>query len=463
MQSIDIFRHLAEKAPLAVGTRMLLENLLHPDILNGVFERTAQEQYTRKILFSDIVGLMGTVVQRMHPSVHAAFRKSAIQHEISLASFYDKLNGIEPIVTASFVEDHARRAGKLIDSMQALLPPLAPGYASRIVDGNAIAATDHRLEVLRDTRSGPLPAKSLVVLDYERDLTTTLIPSEDAHAQERSLSDDLLFCVHEGELWIADRNFCTRKILSGIFERKSAFLIREHRSIPLYEESPPKQVGDDPKSPLKEHEVTLEFEGRTIRIRRIILKLPKATRDGDREIIVLTTLPKERFDAQTVMDLYRKRWTIESRFRDLTVSLRCEISGLGNPRAALFAFGTALVAANTLATIRAALRSKHGNDVEERVSIYQVVDDLQATYQGVELWDNKIAWDSFATMPSEEFLIAFLSVIGQIDIRRYPKAKSRPRKPRSQRGSPDDPPHVSTYRLLEAQKRARSARKLTLK
>jgi Transposase DDE domain len=463
MQSIDIFERLVEKAPLAVSTRMLLENLLRPELLDAVFERTAKEQYTRKVLFSDIVALMGTVVQRMHPSVHAAFRKSTIQRTISLASFYDKLNGIEPIVSAAVVEDHAQRASAIIDSLQASLPPLVPGYATRIVDGNAIAATDHRLEVLRDTRSGALPGKSLVVLDSERDLVTTMIPCEDGHAQERSLSDALLRCVHAGELWIADRNFCTTKLLCGIADRQAAFLIREHRGIPLYEESPPRPVGDDPKASLREQEVTLQVAERTIRLRRILLKLPKATRDGDREIVVLTTLPRETVDAQSVMETYRKRWTIETMFRNLTTSLQCEVSGLGNPRAALFAFAIALVSANTLATIRAALRSKHGDTIEERVSIYQVVDDLQATYRGVEFWHDEVDWGAFAAMPSEKFLTAFLSVIEQIDLRRYPKAKTRPRKPRSPRGSPNDPPHVSTHRLLEARKRARSAQKHTLK
>src|ERR1700761_2900294 len=99
MQSIDIFQRLAQKAPLAMSTRILLENLLRPEFVDAVFKRTAKEQYTRKILFSDIVGLMGNVVQRMSPSVHAAFRKSPLQARISLTSFYDKLNGVEPNVS----------------------------------------------------------------------------------------------------------------------------------------------------------------------------------------------------------------------------------------------------------------------------------------------------------------------------------------------------------------------------
>ena len=42
-------------------------------------------------------------------------------------------------------------------------------------------------------------------------------------------------------------------------------------------------------------------------------------------------------------------WQIEGLFQDLTVALHCELDTLGYPRAALFGFGTALVAYNTLA------------------------------------------------------------------------------------------------------------------
>ena len=48
--------------------------------------------------------------------------------------------------------------------------PLLAGSAVRILDGNALAATEHRLKVLRDVGAAPLPGKSLVVLDPDRRL-----------------------------------------------------------------------------------------------------------------------------------------------------------------------------------------------------------------------------------------------------------------------------------------------------
>ena len=66
------------------------------------------------------------------------------------------------------------------------IPDLLPGYRIKIIDGNAIAATEHRLKPLRDINSAPLPGQSLVVLDPSLMLAVDVFPCVDGHAQERS-------------------------------------------------------------------------------------------------------------------------------------------------------------------------------------------------------------------------------------------------------------------------------------
>jgi hypothetical protein len=401
-------------------------------------------------LFSDLVALMSTVVQRMHRSVHAAYFKSRLEAKIRLSALYDKLNGIEPHVSSTFVADHARRIAKIIDDLDAKLPPLVAGYETRIIDGNVIGASEHRLEVLRDLRSGPLPAKSLAILDYERDIISALIPCEDGHAQERSLSNEILQLVQPKTLWMADRNFSTAKLITGIIERGGSVLIREHRALPIVEETPLRLISKIGKSILKEGTVRLTFEGKSVCLRRVWLTLPSPTRNGDLDIVVLTNLPADVITAEQVMEQYRHRWRIETMFADLTTTLCCEVKSMGHPRAALFVFANAVVAANTLAGVRAGLRSTHGSDVEERVSIYQIVDDLQGTYRSTEMLDDTSA--STMEMSDREFKELFLSIIFRVNLRRYPKAKTRPRSKPKVRGTAQDPPHVSTYRLLQEKK-----------
>ena len=40
-----------------------------------------------------------------------------------------------------------------------------PGYRVKILDGNALAGTDHRIKELRGLAAGALPGKTLGVLD----------------------------------------------------------------------------------------------------------------------------------------------------------------------------------------------------------------------------------------------------------------------------------------------------------
>src|SRR5207237_5271813 len=81
-----------------------------------------------------------------------------------------------------------------------------PGYRTRIIDGNHLASTDHRLKPLRTTRSGPLPGQALAVLDPDRMLIIDLFPCEDGEAQERRMLPEVIPAARERDLWIADRN-----------------------------------------------------------------------------------------------------------------------------------------------------------------------------------------------------------------------------------------------------------------
>ena len=62
-------------------------------------------------------------------------------------------------------------------------------------------------------------------------LITDVLPIEDGHAQERRVIDQVLSRVREGELWIEDRNFCTRSLMFGMARRGAAFLVRQHAQL----------------------------------------------------------------------------------------------------------------------------------------------------------------------------------------------------------------------------------------
>ena len=55
------------------------------------FENVAERQYTRTLLFSSVVDLMGLVGNRIHPAVNAAFHALAETIGVAIKSVDNKL------------------------------------------------------------------------------------------------------------------------------------------------------------------------------------------------------------------------------------------------------------------------------------------------------------------------------------------------------------------------------------
>src|SRR5271157_3012127 len=173
-----VFERFANKTPFAVMARSLLERTLTPEALDALFEEKADAQYTRELTFSSVVDLMGQVVTSAFPSVRAAFLNKSFDISVSLTSLYNKLQGIEPEVAAELVRHSARQLQPLVREIGGTLPEPVPGYAMHVLDGNNIAATEHRLEETRANSAAPLPGKSLCVFRPAYQLVTSIVLCE---------------------------------------------------------------------------------------------------------------------------------------------------------------------------------------------------------------------------------------------------------------------------------------------
>jgi hypothetical protein len=205
----------------------------------------------------------------------------------------------------------AREFGPLIAHVDGERTPWLVGYRVKIIDGNCIASTEHRLKGLRDVEAGALPGKSLVVYEPALGLVTDVFPCEDGHAQERSLFGDVLKTVAPGDLWIEDRNFCTREFLCQIDSQEAFFVTREHQGLPFEIVSPLRAWGRTLTGEIAQQRVrVMDAKGNWHTFRRLRIKLKHATRDGAKRLYILTNLPRQVV-AKRVADLYRKRWTLE--------------------------------------------------------------------------------------------------------------------------------------------------------
>jgi hypothetical protein len=451
-----IFERFVQGSPLTVMLRGTLEYALRPELLDQLFAATATRQYTHKLLFSTLVDVTALVVCRIHRSHNAAYQADPAKVGTSLRALYDKLDHTEPAIAAAMVHHIGERLVPVVQQLQAGLPPRLPGYRMRILDGNHLAATQHRLKELRPLRSGPLPGQALVVYDPQWMMVTDVVPCEDGHAQERALLGEILPLVQPKDVWVGDRNFCTTDFLFGIAARDSFFIIRQHAQTLHWKlKGKRRYCGRSETGKVYEQAVELTDEqGNILMVRRVTVELDTPTRDGDTEIHILTNIPEEDGDALTIAAAYHGRWTIETAFGELAATLSAEIDTLAYPKAALFCFCVGLAAYNVLSVIKGALRVTHGEKkVTEEVSGYYIAHEIARTYSGMMIAIPEEEWIVFARMTVKEFARVLKALAQRVRLETLKKHPRGPKKPVVKKPKNNKEPHVSTARLLEKRKR----------
>jgi Transposase DDE domain len=451
-----IFERFMNGSPVTVMLRGILEHALPAKDIDQLFTDTAEQQYTRELLFSSVVDLMGEVVCRIRPSVHASYQAGPTKFGVSLRAVYDKLEHTEPGVSAALVAHTARKLAPVIERLGGGVPPLLRGYRVRILDGNHLAGTEHRLKELRPLAAGALPGQALAVLDAEAMVVTEVLCCEDGHAQERAVLPGIIPLVAERDLWVADRNFCTTDFWFALAARRAFGVIRHHANLSWQPVSRRRYVGRVDTGRVHEQRVRIHDDsGKGLELRRVTIQLDTPTRDGDTEIHILTNLPA-RVRAKVIARLYQKRWTIEKAFQELTVALRCEVNTLAYPKAALFGFCVALLAFNVLSVVKAALRAAHGVDkIEEVLSTYYLTDEIAGTYRGMMIAIPEKSWKVFASMTPVEFAKVLKELAGKVDLAKLKKHPRGPKKPKQRRQRSRRVTHVATARIL-AKRRAAS-------
>ena len=224
----EVFERFATQSPFSVMTRATLEHLFADSFLDRVFDDHAQVQYTKELAFSTVASLLTQVVLRFRPTVRNAYLRQG-DVNATLKSVYAKLQHVETAVCEALVEQTASRAEAILACWPAALrADPVPGLRTRILDGNYLAGTQHRLAVLRQDGAAALPGMSVVMRDDRTGLLCRLALREDAYTNERALIDDLLGWAEPDDLIVGDRNFCWADFLLGLMDRGAYFDVRHH-------------------------------------------------------------------------------------------------------------------------------------------------------------------------------------------------------------------------------------------
>lgn len=268
------------------------------------------------------------------------------------------------------------------------------------------------------------------------------------------MTEEVLAVVRPGDLWVGDRNFCTTSLLFGIVGRGGSFVIRQHASTLSGEAFGSREAkGRCETGAVFEQPVRLTGpDQEQLVLRRVTVELDSPTRDGDREVHVLTDLPEGVADSVTIAEIYRKRWTLETAFQEIEATLDGEIDALGYPRAALFALSVALVAYNVMSAVKGALRSVHGPEaIDSGVSGSDLAEEVSGTTRGMLIAIRKDEWTVFHGLSASEMGRVLQELARRVRLSHYRKQPRGPKKPKPKKASGYEKKHLATAKLLKYQ------------
>jgi hypothetical protein len=275
---------------------------------------------------------------------------------------------------------------------------------------------------------------------------------ENAHAQESTILERVVEDLQERDLILGDRHFCIVAFLLQMAARGVGFIIRQHGRLQGTLVGKRRKIGRIETGVVYEQNLRIGNTARApgIVVRRVTVELDQPTRDGDTVIHLLTNVPETAADGVRIAHVYRQRWEIENAFYVLTTTLTCEVKSLGHPRAALFIFCMAMVAANCARVLMAALAAAHGDQVLEELSAYSLACEIEKSSDALDALLTDDEWN--ALVPTEPVAkAAFLvEVARHVDLLRHRKTRRGPKKPPPKRTGYKPGGHVSTGKLLAA-------------
>jgi hypothetical protein len=187
-----------------------------------------------------------------------------------------------------------------------------------------------------------------------------------------------------------------------------------------------------------------------------VLQLDRPTRDGDRQLPLLTNLPDEDANAGEVERLYRRRWTIEEAFAELASVLANEIDTLCYPPATLFVFCVALAAYNVLGVVKGAVGAAHRATQAAELLGYYLADEIAGTQRGMMIAIPADHWQVLAGLTAAAFASLLRELAGKIRLPAFRRHRRGPKKPPVTRRYSKKHPYVSTTKLLEERRHCKN-------
>lgn len=376
----DFERELMRRSPLAASVLETCDYLFADELLESIWEEHRGRCYTDKLRFEDLLRLVRDALIRHDGSAHKMFLELESEgiEPVNESSFYRKLaNTPEQLSQALLRECTARLTPLMPQAVK--LPACFDAFAVFIADGKKIKNVAKRLEPTRGFDGKMLGAKALVALDARTGLAVAMSDSLDGMTNDVPLVPMLVPQLIElaGDrpmLSVVDRQFDDQGTMRRLSVREGdAFIARMKQMHRFAVENAVESI--DPQGRRVLDEIGTMGRGKqAMRVRRITLFRTGA---DEEDVVLLTNLmDRDAYDAQSILELYKKRWAIEQVFQQVTETFSLtHLIGCG-PKAVLLQFAFCLLLYNLMQVIRTYV-AEDGKVLASAVSMFYLFDDTR--------------------------------------------------------------------------------------
>lgn len=456
---------LKDRLPLACATLELFDYAFDEDLLGRIYDAYRGRCYTDCLTFPTLLRLVRDALLQHQGSGHRLFveLERGEEEPVNESNFYRKLGRMPVEVSRALLREcTARLASVMPVPTQRLLPVCFEAFEVVVVDGKKVKNAAKRLQLTRGYSGTLLGAKALVAMQLRSGLALAMNDSLDGEANDVPLVKGLLPQVREfitqAILWLADRQFCDVRTLSQLLARAGDhFAVRVREGLAFRAESRAELTDDQGRRVVDEIGVFGSGK-RAMRLRRVTLV--REGDDQDNVVLLSDLLDRKAFDALDLLKLYRKRWSIEQMFQQVTETFSLTHLIGCRPQAVLFQFALCLLMYNLVQVVKRYVAADGKMDDVSAVSTYGLFYDVRRELT---------AWAYLAREPSSWCRRAGANrdagqmrerltelTAGSWDPVAYTKAADKnPRKPKP-------PPkrlhggHTSVQRLLEGKARVKA-------
>jgi hypothetical protein len=319
----DVATELLQRLPLAQAALSLFRYALDPSALGALFEKHRGRSYESVVTFPHLVGWLFDALTDVGSGRQAHRQRDRAVTPGCNEAFYAKLRRLPVSLSVGFLQDITARMADLFPCVvNNAVPCSLRGFEILLLDGKALKQAAKRLACTRGTPGRMLGGKLLVAYRLRDSQVIDMAVNLDGEGNEAALVPELAGRLRNRlgirTLFVADRQFSSLKAFDEFASKTSHFVVRHAKSLGF---------SADPERPAQ---TQMDADGRTVteewgwvgtptsRNRRQVRRV-SVTRSNDEPLVVLSDLlDNEAVPAIDLLAVYRKRWDIESCFRDVT-------------------------------------------------------------------------------------------------------------------------------------------------